>query len=63
MDFAFTWQTFDADGKIESVCEQKIFGENLSAACAYFESFHGSLADRQESGVSVKITSLKESNQ
>lgn len=60
MNFAFTWQTVAANGKIESVCDQTIYGENLSAACAYFESFHGSLA-RDENGVSVKITSIKES--
>ena len=58
MDFLFTWQTLAPNGKIESVCDQKIYGENLSEACAYFESFHGSLA-KDANGISIKITSIK----
>ena len=60
MEFQFNWQCVAANGKIESVCEQTIYGENLAKACAYFESFHGSLA-KDQNGVSIKITSIKES--
>lgn len=60
MEFAFIWQAIAENGEVESICEQTIYGENLSKACEYFESFHGSLG-KDENGVSIKITSIKES--
>jgi hypothetical protein len=60
VEFEFTWQAIAESGEVESVCEQTIYGESLAEACAYFESFHGSLG-KDENGASIEITSIKES--
>lgn len=60
MEYDFIWQAIAESGDIEAVYKQTIYGESFAEACAYFESFHGSLA-RDENGVSIKITSIKES--
>ena len=64
-NYRFMWKEIAANGVLESVNQQTIFGNTLSNACEYFESFHGPIGP-DENGVSIEIISVTletESNQ
>lgn len=56
-NYYFTWEARNACGEIEGRYEQSIYGENLAAACAQFESFHGPLSPNEDD-VEIIITSI-----
>jgi len=57
MNYYFKWVSHDK-GYVQGIHEQVIYGKTFSAACEYFEQFHGCLTP-DANGFSVTISEIK----